>query len=357
MTAPKHASQGDAGSTDSTEGSQRQILTALVQVLLFCAIQEGLDPSELLQRAGLTVAEIEPLNQHVPYTKVLALIQEIEAQRPNINLGFMMGRRITTARMGPLGYVLHSATSLAVVLRDFAKFQGFMNGGLLAWNVAVDVGCCVITLTPDPALAEVSWVLEAPITMLVTIARELTGHRVVPLRVSFRNSPRAGIDDHDEFFGVPVEWNAEDNVLVLSDSVLALPVRSANRGLYPHLLLSLDTQQTQAVPPSPVMTRVQSHIQRTLRHGPPLKESVARAIGMSARTMYRRLSEAGTTFEGILERTRRELALEYLADARKSISEVAMLLGYSEPSPFFRAFLRWFGSTPAEYRDRVKRIP
>lgn len=355
MDGLKDSSDSGGGGKAQPAKSQPQLLAALVQAMLFCAIREGLEPNELLGRAGLTLSEIEPLYKSVPYTKVLALIREIDRQRPHINLGLMMGQKFVTARMGPLGYVLTSAPNFSRALRDFVKFQGLVNGGLIVWNVSRGPGTCVVKLTPDPELADIAWILEAPITMIITIARELAGHHVVPLQVSFRHAPRAGTEEHETFFGIPIRWNAPDNELVLSDTVLALPVQSANKGLYPQLLLNIDAQRDQAAQPSRAMEKVRLQIQRMLTRGTPRKEIVARAIGMSARTLFRRLAEAGTTFDAMVDRTRRELAIELLADSTIAISKVATLLGYSESSPFFRAFVRWFGFTPAEYRARLVR--
>lgn len=355
MDGSNDFSDGSGGGRAPPVKTQPQLLAALVQAMLFCAIREGLEPNEMLARSDLTLSEIEPLYKSVPYTKVLALIREIDRQRPYINLGLMMGQKFTTARMGPLGYVLTSAPNFSRALHDFVKFQGLVNGGLIVWNVSTEPGTCVVQLTPDPGLTDIAWILEAPITMIITIARELSGHHVVPLEVSFSHAPRAGTAEHEAFFGIPVRWNAPENEIVLSDSVLALPVQSANKGLYPQLLLNLEMQNNQAAQPSLTMEKVRAQLQRMLAKGTPLKESVARAIGMSARTLLRRLAGEGTTFDALLDRTRRELAIELLADSTIAIGKVATLLGYSEPSPFFRAFERWFGSTPAEYRAATMR--
>jgi AraC-like DNA-binding protein len=180
-------------------------------------------------------------------------------------------------------------------------------------------------------------------------AADLAAAGLLPPPSARRNWGARGV------FGAPVRFNAPNNEIVLASTVLELPVHSANAALYPRLLHDLDTRQSQPPSHSKTIEEVRAHIVRTLEQGSPVKGAVARVLGMSARTLSRRLTEAGTTFEAILDRTRRGLAIEYLSNARIGITSVAMLLGYSEPSPFFRAFARWFGSTPAEYRTRDKR--
>jgi AraC-like DNA-binding protein len=80
---------------------------------------------------------------------------------------------------------------------------------------------------------------------------------------------------------------------------------------------------------------------------------VAQALHLSERTLQRRLQEEGTSYQQLLDDTRRELAQQYLATPRMTLLEIAYLLGFSEPSNFFRAFRRWFGKTPGEYREEL----
>lgn len=355
MGMPQRVSQCVDGEPDSAPQTQPQVLAALVQAMLFCALREGLSPVELLDRAGLTLTEIEPFFRLVPSVKVLALVRAIHTQRPDLSLGLMMGMKISTAHMGPLGYVLSSAPTLGRALHNFVAFQRLLNGGLIVWNVSSEQGFYVIRLSAHAEVADIAWVLEAPITLILKIARELSGSQVVPVQVSFRHPPPRDTSGHEVFYGAPIVWSAADNELVLSDSVLDLPVHTADRALYPSLLNSLDARPRSSPPPSPIVQNTCVQILKELNKGHPDKSAISRVLGMAPSTLFRRLREAGTSFEALVERTRREKAIEYLADATITLNGVAELLGYSEHSPFFRAFVRWFGCTPAEYRASLIR--
>jgi AraC-like DNA-binding protein len=87
-----------------------------------------------------------------------------------------------------------------------------------------------------------------------------------------------------------------------------------------------------------------------LGEGDATLAGVAKALKMSERSLQRRLADEGATFDALLDDVRRQLSLRYLADPAIAVSEVAYLLGYSEPSPFHRAFKRWTGTTPTEAR-------
>src|SRR5262245_59721077 len=110
-------------------------MAGLVRGLLFCAIGQGLEPLELLERAGLTLAELGSFDTPVLYTKALALVREIHARRPDFHLGLRIGMDFSTARMEALGYALTRAPTFGRALRDFLRFQRALNGGLVVWNL------------------------------------------------------------------------------------------------------------------------------------------------------------------------------------------------------------------------------
>jgi AraC-like DNA-binding protein len=255
----------------------------------------------------------------------------------------MMGMKISTDHMGPLGYVLASAPTLGRALQNFVVFQRVLNGGLIVWNVSSEPGRWVVRLTTHAEVADIAWVLEAPITLILKIARELSGHRVVPQQVSFRHPPPQDTTKYEEFHGIPIVWSAADNELVLPDSVLDLPIHTADRVLYPTLLNALDARPQLPPPPSTIVQNTQVQILKEISKGTPDGSTISRVLGMTPSTLFRRLREAGTSFDALVDRTRREKTIEYLADATIALGRlgrVADRLGYSEHSAFFRAFVR-----------------
>jgi AraC-like DNA-binding protein len=102
-----------------------------------------------------------------------------------------------------------------------------------------------------------------------------------------------------------------------------------------------------------VTHQVRQVLCRLLPQGEPKREAVAQALLLSERTLQRRLQEEGTSYQQLLDDTRRELAEQYLAQPNLPLLEIAYLLGFADPSNFFRAFRRWFDATPGEYRARL----
>lgn len=338
------------------EGATRRpaLLAAMVQSMVVACIRAGLDPVNLLAKTGLTFEELEHPHTHVPHEKVLSFAREIHSAQPGIELGLHMGGHMSPAHMEALGFALSHAPTLGVAFHDLTRLQQFMNGGLVLWNMLPRADRCVVTLTPGADLTGLEFLLEAPFAMFITIARKLCGQRITPLSVSFRHAARGDGRVHEDLFGVAAQFNAPLYELVLDASALELPVLHADIDAHDALIRHVEARVEQMARTQSFEETVRQHLVRTLREGPPRKDIVARALGSSSRTLLRRLAEEGTTFDEILNRTRRGLAVEYMADPTMDTAHVARALGYSGPSPFFRAFSRWFGCTPAEYRMNLQ---
>lgn len=166
-----------------------------------------------------------------------------------------------------------------------------------------------------------------------------------PKQVTFRHAAPADVRAHVRFFGCPITWGAGTDSLVVPADVLALTARNAN----PAMRSFFDTQLGSS-PPRDWSSRVRTAIQRELSSGAPEAATIARDLGVSARTLRRCLLAEHTSFRHLLDETRRELALELLR-AGNGVTDTAFLLGFSETSAFSRAFRRWYEAAPGSVRS------
>jgi AraC-like DNA-binding protein len=157
----------------------------------------------------------------------------------------------------------------------------------------------------------------------------------------------------------PVRYGGAQLELAFRSEVAALPLSTANPSLHNVVaahaeaaLSRLLREKTPEVDPSALIAEVRAAVVARLEAGDANLPDVAEAVGLSARTLQRRLSEAGTSLRELVDEARREAALQELERDDVSITEVAFLLGFSETSAFDRAFRRWTGKAPAEYRAR-----
>lgn len=183
----------------------------------------------------------------------------------------------------------------------------------------------------------------------LVVARQATGLDFAPAEVSFRHSPPADVREHQRLFRAPVRFGGSANGMLLPRDLLGTPLLRADPGLCVVLERHLRELVERTPPASSVVDRVRQLVASEL---PRIADAtaVARKLRMSRRTLQRQLGAGGTTFTGLLDVLRRELAMRYLHERQIAIAEVAFLLGFSEASTFHRAFRRWSGTTPAAYR-------
>jgi AraC-like DNA-binding protein len=191
---------------------------------------------------------------------------------------------------------------------------------------------------------------EAALAEMVQIGREISGVHVSPRRVSVRHPPFDDPGEHEDFFGCPLVFDSHEDAVVFDASVMRLPVLKADEGLSKFILGHLDQRVAERGLEPSLVESVRRIVCNELPGGVPKMEAVAKRVGMSKRTLQRRLGEHDTTFQRFVDHTRQDLADQLLRQTPQPLAAIAFLLGFSEQSAFQRAFKRWTGKTPTEVR-------
>ena len=193
---------------------------------------------------------------------------------------------------------------------------------------------------------------EATLASIVSIIREVSTQPFSPREVYLKHpAPAASLAAHRSYFGAPVRFGSDMDALLISTEALARPNRLGDEGITRFLLGHLDAELAKLEAEPALAQTVRNAIVRALSDGAPKMAAIARRLGMSERTLHRRLAEEGLAFQTLVSETRRELAEGLLARSDYSLAEVAFLTGFSEQSAFTRAFRRWSDQTPAAFRD------
>ena len=172
---------------------------------------------------------------------------------------------------------------------------------------------------------------------------------ISPLRIEFRRSRPAQIEAFQSLLRAPLQFGAARTRLVFDAESIERPLDGGNPELARHHD-AIALQYLSQIERDNIQGHVRDVLTQRLAHGEPSQEEVAELLNMSARTLQPNLGEAGTTYKEILDDTRRELALAYLSAPRHSVSDVTYLLGFSAGSCFTRAFRRWTGCSPSDWR-------
>jgi AraC-like DNA-binding protein len=325
------------------------VVASFTAVLVDVAVMLGVPREEALAHAQLTPEILANPDARVPFKQHMAIWDLILA-RPGIDdLGVRLGRAFTIESLGALGYLMLQCATPRDLGRCMERFGSLLCDVFIGRFFEED-GRAVLEQVLAPRFVRLRHPAEWSMSSGLTMLRALTGRDIPVLDVCFQHPAPPDVSALTEHFGRTPRFGAPASRLVLPGETLDVPIVNANPRL--HSYLEHHAQSLLKVLPGDdrLADRVQRKLTDMLRHGVPSQSGVARHFGMSERTLQRRLKEEGVVFQALLDQTRRELAELYLREPRLAVYEVAMLVGYSEPSAFYRAFRRWTGRTPEQYR-------
>lgn len=191
---------------------------------------------------------------------------------------------------------------------------------------------------------------EATIASILTISREVSTKPVHPLAVYFKHPAPDSIVAHEAYFGCPVHFDTDRDALLISHDSLQTPNKLGDKSISEFFDSHLETELAKLDDNSALDRQVRRHVTQALSEGVPLLSDVAGHLGMSGRTLQRRLSELGYSYQTLVDESRRQLAERLLRQTDYSLVEIAFMTGFSEQSAFARAFKRWAGQTPRNFR-------
>jgi AraC-like DNA-binding protein len=193
--------------------------------------------------------------------------------------------------------------------------------------------------------------VDVCLSWVLAVGRRGTEDRIKPLRLELARHPQhqALLETH---FRCPVRFRAKRNAIVFRDPDLDLPFGTFNQELLRIVAAQLDAELAEQQAASEVTGLVKQVLKRSLAGRRPSREDTAQELHLSVRTLQRRLSDAGTSFQHVVQDARRDLARKYLSEQRVEFSEAAFLLGYADTNSFFRAFQSWEGVSPGVWRAR-----
>lgn len=191
---------------------------------------------------------------------------------------------------------------------------------------------------------------EASMSAVAQISEEVSSQPFVPRAVFFKHAARGDEAVYAEHFSCPVYFQSARDALLVDEAVLDVPNKLGDETIASFFDRHLEQELASLPDQIGLEQRVRKAVVKLLSEGVPALSEISNELGMSARTLQRRLSEAGQSFQGLVDLARQELAQQLLRETDYSLAEVAFLTGFSEQSGFTRAFKRWSGQTPRSYR-------
>ncbi len=327
--------------THSASESYRTVLARAPLMLLAYADEHGLDRDELMRSAGLTDERLRDPDSRIPVTTVQELWGAVIAKTDDEHLGLHVGQYPRMRQMGLVGYVLCHSHDLQQALANLSRYSRIVSE-TVQFRLETTSDGTILRGHAHPFMVALRHPIEATFSLVVSLARELTGLKINPARVWLPPSPPDHPGAYSAFFGTTVSFDCPVAELEFSEEQMRLPTLNPDSTLHAYLIELADSKLAELGDFSDdLVDRVRREIWKSLPNRRPDLNLIARQMSMSARTLQRRLSEAGTSFSLILEDLRRELSAELRTNRGFAAADVAFMLGYSESSAYQRAARRW----------------
>jgi len=306
--------------------------------------------SKLLTEINISELQLKQSTQLVDSAKYEAIFAFAEREMNCTNIGFDFGKAITADRWGILGYIAFTSPTLKAALTQQRKYQS------LAGNLGTPVSEVInenLLLKWIPAYQCSHHIVEEIITGWAALAANLSLRKIKPNAIFFQHSFKGDFiqkEHYENFFGCPVLFDHDFNGIQIEQTSLEIPLITDDDVINQALCNQADNLLCNKIEQSPIES-VNQYIINQLPLGVPEIDEVAKQLGMSIRTLQRKLNDHQLNFTGMIDSIRKELAKSYLKNTNTKIIYIAQMLGFSEQSAFQRAFKRWTGVTPKQCRE------
>jgi AraC-like DNA-binding protein len=300
-------------------------------------------------------ADFTDPDSQVPVSAQVALWQLVAQMTSDPGFGVRTGASMRVRDYGLLGYTFYYSATLGAALRRLVRF-GHILSDAVQFTLTASGQDHVALAEGHPALGVgLPYAVDNRLAAMVAGCREITGLEIVPAHVDFAYRQPANTLEHRQFFRCPLRFGQPGSKVKFHKRDLVLPVNHADETLAGYLSEHAEHVLRNLTTGNSLAEEVRSAIWALLSEGPPTLHRVASQLRMPARTLQRRLAGERTSVREEIERIRKDMATAALQDRTKPIEEIAFLLGYAEPSTFYRSFRRWTGKTPHQYRAAASR--
>ncbi|MEO0917158.1 MAG: AraC family transcriptional regulator [Pseudomonadota bacterium] len=326
------------------------VVTSLFARKMIAAAGSSVDQGALLASVGLDPdAENDPKKMLLD-TVYYDLLERIAEMVDVTDLPVRTGASMRLDEYGALGLAWKAAPTLWGSYSRVERYARVWTSVVEYELRPVDRGTLFILHRTGERRLGLRLSNEATLASAVSISRQVSSLPFAPLEVHLKHPPPRTNEFHERYFGCSVYFGSDLDALLLSPDSLAQSNKLGDEGITRFLDSHLEEELRDVVDEASTKVLAKDVIARSLSEGIPKMADVARSLGLSARSLHRRLADDGLSFRTLTEATRKELAEGLLRDERYSLSEIAFLTGFSEQSAFNRAFKRWVGRSPAAHR-------
>lgn len=331
-----------------------QLSTRLIWPFLRLLREQGLDLDEGLALLSTTQDALADPDARVPHTHAIALLDAAVALTNNPALGLQAAERIEPGDFDLLEYTARTSATVRDAMLATNRYLALIHEGA-EFSLDPDSDTEIWQYTMPPGLELPPIASEFMVATFVLVGRNQGWAQARPLEVRFRHPKPLDTREHQRIFASPLRFGCPHDAIVYESHALNADMPSADLGLHAVLSRAAQQQLEQRPRAQPFSAEVRQRVAQQLHRGDTGVESIAAQLGLSPRTFRRRLQDEGTHHKRLVDQLKQDLALQHLQEDKLAVSEVGFLLGFSDPSAFHKAFKRWTGTTPREYRLQQRR--
>ncbi len=309
----------------------------------------GIDPAPLFEAEGIRIQlPIDPCVR-LAYESVDRIREKAVSLSGDEAFGLRSAAVYLPSQFGALGYAWHASLTLRRACMRLERFIRIMNDKAQV-RVEDRDACMIVTLKIDVHSVSETARDDGALALITRMSRLVCGEQFRLQSVNFKHAPPTDIKPYFEFFACELNFNQAENQLLIPLQIADEVLTGAN----PELALLNDkvvTRRLARIDKNDIIARVRALLVDQLPHGNISDDTVAAALHMSVRTMHRKLTDANSNFRTLLVEMRRSLAEAYIMDNSLTLTEISLLLGFSESSSFSRAFKSWTGVAPSAARQ------
>jgi len=343
-----------------TEETSRPVLPSATGFAARQAIallrKRNLPIAPLLKRAGVSEGDFDNRQRRIAAMTQGKLLEYAAEALGDSEFGLHLAEQANPREAGLLYYVASAAEDVGDALALAARYSRIVNEAVRPKLIRSTEGMTIeikfVGLPRHFAWQNTEFIIAAMIKSL----REMAGRDFQPAQVAFTLARNSELLEFERFFGCPVEFSASADQFVLSNETLALPLVTEDRHLLDMLQPICDeAAKDRNTAHGTLRSSVENEVYKLLPHGRANRRRVAKALGLSERTLSQRLAEEDTKYDQVVDRMRRSLALQYIKEPSLSLAQIAWLLGYEGPTSFNHAFARWTGGSASEAHNEKQR--
>ncbi|WP_225307431.1 AraC family transcriptional regulator [Nitrincola iocasae] len=333
--------------------------TGYVRHLLAMAELQGFNTNDLLTHVDISREEMEQLNE-LPAFKFGLLYQQIMWIAQDESFGMLSGGRVPNGTFRMMCHAIIHCSTLERALRRCSDFYEICRGSMIKPVLVRRGRYAKVSFAPIESLSEADFRSlmgkESPLQIRTSLSMWhhfmswLIGRRLELKAAYFTFTDPGDADQYVKLFQSEVKFSQHEDAIVFPAKYLDLPLAQNEETLRGFLKTAPYQLIVMVDDDKSLKARVISMLGKDFSRELPSAEEVARALHMSVSTLRRRLLEEGTSYQKIKDEERRAAAINYMNAPQLSINDVAGLMGFDEPSAFFRSFKKWTGMTPGEYR-------